>query len=94
MVHRHLMPLFSAKGAAYKGQSLAQYAELISKAVEMPLDQITEYVSLVYYARFGPDNITEAQIAEFRMIYEQIRRRAYADAKILKKLYYMYIMVL
>ncbi len=58
------------------------------------MDQITEYVALVYHARFGPDDITEAQLAEFRMQFDRIRRKAYDDAKIMKKLYYMYIMVL
>lgn len=94
MVHHHLMPLFNARGAAYRGQPLAQYARLIAEGMGMRPDQITEYVSLVYHARFGPDDITEVQLADFRMIYDQIRRKAYADAKPLKKLYYMYIMVL
>lgn len=94
MAHRHLMPLFNARGAAYKGQPVAVYAAAISEAVNMPVDQITEYVNLVYHARFGPDDITEAELAEFRMQFDAIRRKAYDDAKIMKKLYYMYIMVL
>ena len=94
MAHRHLMPLFSRRGASYRGQSLADYAAAIAGAMEMPVDQITEYVALVYHARFGPDDITEAQLAEFRMQFDRIRRKAYDDAKIMKKLYYMYIMVL
>ncbi len=94
MAHRHLMPLFNKRGAAYRGQSLADYAAAIAEAMEMPVDQITEYVGLVYHARFGPDDITEAQHAEFRMQFDRIRRKAYDDAKLMKKLYYMYIMVL
>ena len=94
MAHRHLMPLFNARGAAYKGQPVAVYAAAIAEAVDMPLDQIMEYVSLVYHARFGPDDITEAELAEFRMQFDAICRKVYDDAKIMKKLYYMYIMVL
>ena len=94
MAHRHLMPLFNAKRAAYKGQPVAVYAAAIAEGMDMPVDQITEYVSLVYHARFGPDDITEAELAEFRMQFDAIRRKAYDDAKIMKKLYYMYIMVL
>lgn len=94
MAHRHLMPLFNARGAAYKGQPVAVYAAAISEAVNMPADQIIQYVSLVYHARFGPDDITEVELAEFRMQFDAIRRKAYDDAKIMKKLYYMYIMVL
>lgn len=94
MIHHHLMPLFSARKAAYRGQSMDAYAAVIAEAMDMPVDPVREYVSIVYHARFGPDDITEAQFAEFRMLYDQIRRKAYEDAKILKKLYYMYIMVL
>ena len=88
------MPLFSARGAAYKGQPVAVYAAAIAEAVDMPLDQIQEYVGLVYHARFGPNDITEAELAGFRMQFDAICRKVYDDAKIMKKLYYMYIMVL
>lgn len=94
IVHHHLMPLFGKRGAGYSGQPVAEYAALIANAMDMPLGQIMGYVEMVFHARFGPDDITEAQMAEFRTCYEAIRSKAYGDAKIMKKLYYMYIMIL
>ena len=92
--HRHLMPVFNARGASYRGQSMAEYTMSIAEAMDLPPEQIAEYVSIVYHARFGPDDITEAQYAGFRMQYDMIRKKMYEDAKPIKKLYYMYIMVL
>lgn len=92
--HRHLMPVFNARGAAYRGQSMAEYTMAIAEAMQLPPEQISEYVSIVFHARFGPDDITEAQYAGFRMQYDIIRHKMYENAKIIKKLYYMYIMVL
>lgn len=92
--HRHLMPVFHARGAAYRGQPMAEYTAAIAETMDLPPDQIAEYVSIVYHARFGPDDITEAQYAGFRMQYDMIRKKMYEDAKVIKKLYYMYIMVL
>lgn len=94
MVHHHLIQLFAGRGVIYKGQTVAAYADEIASAMGMPEKEIREYVSLVFHARFGPDDITEEQLAGFRIIYENIRRKAYEDAKLFKKLYYMYIMVL
>ncbi|MBO5072980.1 MAG: hypothetical protein J6C32_08460 [Eubacterium sp.] len=92
--HRHLMPVFNARGAAYRGQSMADYTMAIAEAMDLSPEQVADYVSIVFHARFGPDDITEAQYAGFRMQYDMIRHRMYENAKIIKKLYYMYIMVL
>lgn len=94
MVYHHLAMVFFQKGILYRGEPVAVYAGKIAKAMEMPEAEIYEFVELVYHARFGPDDITEEQMAAFRIIYENIRRKAYEDAKIFRKLYYMYIMVL
>lgn len=94
MVHHHLTGLLFQRGVVYRGQSMAEYTKEISVAMEMPYDKIYDYVSLVYRARFGPDDITEEDMAVFRITYENIRRKAYEYASFLKKVYYMYIMVL
>lgn len=94
MVHHHLTILLAQRGVVYRRQSMAEYTREISVAMEMPYDKIYDYVSLVYRARFGPDDITEEDMAVFRITYENIRRKAYENAKLLQKLYYMYIMVL
>lgn len=94
MVHHHLTGLLARRGVVYRGQSMAEYTKEISVAMEMPYDKIYDYVSLVYRARFGPDDITEEDMAVFRITYENIRRKAYEYASFLKKLYYMYVMVL
>lgn len=94
MVHHHLMILLVQRGVVYRRQSMAEYTREISVAMEMPYDKIYDYVSLVYRARFGPDDITEEDMAVFRITYENIRRKAYENAKLWQKLYYMYIMVL
>lgn len=94
MVHHHLSVLLAHRGVVYHGQSMAEYTREISSVMEMPYDKIYDYVSLVYRARFGPDDVTEADMAVFRITYENIRRKTYENANIWKKLYYMYIMVL
>ena len=78
----------------YRGEPVAVYAAKIAKAMDMPEGEIYEFTALVYHARFGPEDITEEEMASFRIIYENIRRKAYENARILRKLYYMYIMVL
>lgn len=93
-IHHHLTPVFISRGALYRGQSVAEYAAQISMAMRIPEDELYAYTELVYHARFGPDDITDEQAEQFRRIFVKIRDKAYADAKILKKLYYMYIMVL
>ena len=94
MVHHHLNVLLVQRGVVYRRQTMAEYTKEISVAMEMPYDKIYDYVTLVYRARFGPDDITEEDMAVFRITYENIRRKAYENAKLLKKIYYMYIMVL
>ena len=93
-VYFHLMPVYIHRGALYRGQAMADYAEQLSAAMRMPEAEIRTYVELVYHARFGPDDITEEQMEEFLLIYEKIRAKAYADAKIFRKLYYMFITAL
>lgn len=92
--YHHLAIVFFQKGVLYRGESVSVYAGKIAKAMDMPEDEIYGFVALVYHARFGPEDITEEEMAAFRIIYENIRRKAYEDARILRKLYYMYIMVL
>lgn len=94
MVHSHLSVLLSHKGVHYQGQTVGNYTKEISSAMEMPYDKIYDYVSLVFRASYGPDDITEEDMAVFRLTYENIRRKAYENASLPKKLYYMYIMVL
>ncbi|MCH5266168.1 MAG: hypothetical protein J1F02_09735 [Lachnospiraceae bacterium] len=92
--HYHIARIFVRRGVVYRGQAMWEYTREIARAMELPEEDIYEYVSLVYYARFGPDDITEEQMPAFREIYEAIRKKAYGDAKWWKKLYYMYILVL
>ncbi|MCH5252819.1 MAG: hypothetical protein J1F22_07580 [Lachnospiraceae bacterium] len=94
MVYHHLALAFFQKGAFYRGQPMAVFAAELTKTLHMPEGDMIKFVDLIYHARFGPDDITEAQLSEFRVIYENIRKKLYADAKIMRKLYYMYIMVL
>lgn len=94
MVHSHLSVLLAHKGVLYHGQTVAKYTREISAAMEMPYDKIYDYVALVFRASYGPDDITEEDMAVFRLTYENIRRKAYENAKLPTKLYYMYIMVL
>lgn len=94
MVHSHLSVLLAHKKVVYRGQTVAKYTREISSAMEMPYDKICDYVTLVFRASYGPDDITEEDMAVFRLTYENIRRKAYENAKLPTKLYYMYIMVL
>lgn len=94
MAHHHLMPVFAARSVVYRGQSMAEYTAQIAKAMELPEEEITVFVELIYHARFGPDDISEEELRSFAEIYHHIRNKAYEDVTFIKKLYYMYIMVL
>lgn len=94
MAHHHLMPIFAARGVVYRGQSMAEYTAQIAEAMSLSESGIAVFVELIYHARFGPDDIGEEQLRAFGEIYHRIRNRAYEDVKVIKKLYYMYIMVL
>ena len=92
--HYHLAKVFVSRGAVYRGQPMKEYSGEIAHAMGLPEEEVCEYVSMVYYARFGPDDITDEQMAAFREIYDLMRNKAYEDVKWWKKLYYMYILVL
>lgn len=94
MVYLHLLPVFHRYKIFYKGQSMAQFSREISREFELPIEDIREFVMLIFHARFGPDTITEEQLREFKRVYHEICSKAYRDAKPMRKLYYMYIMVL
>ena len=94
MVYLHLFPVFHRYKLAYRGQSMAQFSREISMEMELPFEDVLEFVTLIFHARFGPDTITEAQLREFKRVYHEIRAKANRDAKPMRKLYYMYIMVL
>ncbi|MFR1257904.1 MAG: transglutaminase-like domain-containing protein [Clostridium sp.] len=94
MVYLHLFPVFHRYKLAYRGQSMAQFSREISREMELPFEDVLEFVTLIFHARFGPDTITEDQLREFKRVYHEIRAKAYRDAKPMRKLYYMYIMVL
>ncbi len=94
MLHHHLMPVLLEKKAVYRGQSMAEYTQEIAQAMKMDEDSVYVYVEYVYRGRFGPDDITEEEMEEFRYLYEKMKNRIYADTKWMKKLYYLYIMVL
>ena len=94
MVYLHLLPVFHRYKLAYRGQSMAQFSREISREMELPFEDVLEFVTLIFHARFGPDTITEDQLREFKRVYHEIRAKAYRDAKPMRKLYYMYIMVL
>ena len=64
------------------------------EGMELPFEDVLEFVTLIFHARFGPDTITEDQLREFKRVYHESRAKAYCDAKPMRKLYYMYIMVL
>lgn len=94
MAYLHLIPVWMNYSIAYRGQSMHEFAEEIVTAMKLPEQDVTQFVELLFHARFGPDTITETQLKEFGRIYESICQKAYADAKWIRKLYYMYIMVL
>lgn len=92
--YHHLAVVMRQKGVVYRGQPVAQLAGEMAEVLALSDSDMYQYVSLVYRARFGPDDIEEEQEEHFREIYEKIRTKIYTDAKIYKKLYYMYIIVL
>ncbi len=92
--YHHLAAAMRQKGVVYRGQPVAELTVEMARALDMSVEELYGYVSLVYRARFGPDDIEEEQVRAFQMICENIRTKIYGDAKIIKKLYYMYIMVL
>lgn len=94
MVYLHLVPVWMQYSVVYRGQSMAQFAEEIAAAMHLPQADIEYFVEMLFHARFGPDTITGEQLKEFDRIYEIIRHKAYDNASWIKKLYYMYIMVL
>lgn len=94
MVYLHLVPLWMQYSVVYRGQSMAEFAEEIAVAMHLPQEDIDDFAALLFHARFGPDTITDEQLLEFGRIYQSIRRKAYDNASWIKKLYYMYIMVL
>lgn len=104
MTHRHLTPFFMHKGVKYNGQSMDELTEELTEALGFNEagarahtsveDPIRYYVEMIYHAAFGPDDLTEQSVFRFREVYEEICKQAYRDANILKKIYYMYIMVL
>lgn len=94
MIYHRLLPVFMGKGVLFRGQTMAGYTADIARAMRIPEKDIKEFVQLIYHARFGPDDITKEQSEEFFQTYMKIRKKAYEDAKLFKKLYYMYIMAL
>lgn len=94
MVYLHLVPVWMQYSVVYRGQSMAEFAEEIATAMHLPQEDIEYFVALLFHARFGPDTITDEQLEEFGRIYQSIRYKAYDNASWIKKLYYMYIMVL
>lgn len=94
MAYHHLVPVFAARSVSYHGQSMAEYTAQIAEAVSLPEEDVAVFVALIYHARFGPDNIGEEQLRSFGEIYYLIRNKIYEDVTFIKKLYYMYIMVL
>ena len=66
----------------------------LKEALSMSGEEIDFYVDVVFHAAFGPDDLSEQECFKFREVYEDICRHGYRDAKLFKKLYLMYIMVL
>ena len=89
-----MMPVYIHRGVGFSGQTVAEYTKQLAMAMRMPEAELQEYVEFIYHARFGPEDITEEQMEEFMQTHEKIRAKAYADAKIFIKLYYMYIAAL
>ena len=94
MTHRHLTPYFMHRGVRYDGQSSGELTAELVEALSMAEEPIRYYVDMIFHAAFGPDDLTEQQVFRFREVCDEICRHAYRDANLLKKIYYMYIMVL
>ena len=94
MIYHRLLPVLIGRGVLFRGQSMAVYTADIARAMRIPEADLEEFVQLLYYAGYGPDDITKEQADTFFDTYQKIRQKAYADANIIKKLYYMYIMAL
>ena len=93
-IYHHLTPMLAGKGVRYRQQSISEYQLEMAEAMEMSMAELEEFVELLFHARFGPDDITESQMVSFWQTYEAVRARAWKSAKLFRKIYYMYIMVL
>lgn len=94
MAYHHLVPILKKRGVVYRGQSMAELTSEISAAMGLREEVIEVFVELLYHARFGPDTIDQEKLRLFGEVYNLIRDKAYEDVRLIKKLYYMYIMVL
>ena len=94
LTHRHLAKYFVRRGIEYRGQTTAELIEQMTQTLEVPQTTARVYVDMVFAAAFGPDNISEKDIFRFREVCDEICRHAYNDAGIIKKVYYMYVLVL
>lgn len=94
MLHHHLANVLDRKGAVYRGQTMAEYQEEIAENMEMSIEDTRPYVELVFRARFGPGDISREEVLEFKASYNKLRRKAYQEAKGIKKINYMYFIVL
>lgn len=93
-MYQHLVPVFMKEGILYTGQTVSEYGRAIAKGMNMRQEDAEFFAELVFHARFGPDDISEEEMGNYRIVFNKIQAKAYAKAKIPKKIYYMYIMVL
>ncbi len=94
LLYRHITPALVGRGVRYRQQSISEYQREMAEAMEMSMADLEEFAELLFHARFGPDDITESQMTSFWNAYEKVRSRAWQNAKLFRKIYYMYIMVL
>ena len=93
-VHRHLTPYLTKRGIVYTGQTVEELKTQMKETLQIPDETASVYIEMVFRAAFGPGDITESEAFRFRETYDEICRYAYAESKLIRKLYYMYVLVL
>lgn len=94
MYYHHLERAWNQSGIRYQGQSMAEFSEIIADAYDMEPEEIYRFIFMVYGAAFSAEKFDKAQMFEFRKSYRHIRHTIYAGVHGVRKMFYMYILVL
>lgn len=89
--YRHLEPVLNHAGIRYRGQSVEEFAEMISQTYGMKQEEAYEFVSIVFCASFSVKVFDREEMLRFWKLCRLIRHKIYAGQRGIKKLYYMYV---
>lgn len=89
--YRHLEPVLNHTGIRYRGQSVEEFAEMISQTYGMKQEEAYEFVSIVFCASFSAKIFDREEMLRFWKLCRLIRHKIYAGQGGIKKLYYMYV---